>query len=137
MMKTPIICGILAGVFVAVSTAGVSAAETKLYFISPNNGAVVKSPVKVMFGLSGMGVAPAGVVHDKTGHHHLLINTKLADMSAPIPKDDKHLHFGGGQTEAVVTLPPGKHTMQLVLGDFKHVPHNPPVVSESITIEVK
>ncbi len=84
-----------------------------------------------------MGVAPAGTKQPKTGHHHLLINTSLKKMNAPIPKDDKHVHFGGGQTETEITLPPGKHRLQLVLGDAGHVPHNPPVMSEAITIEVR
>lgn len=109
----------------------------KVYFIEPVNGAVVKSPVKVTFGLSGMGVAPAGVKFDNTGHHHLLIDTDLPNMKMPILKDDKHLHFGGGQTEALIKLVPGKHTLQLLLGDFAHVPHHPPVMSERITIEVR
>ena len=127
----PAVCvAVLAG-------AAVAAEAPKVYFIAPANGAKVSSPVKVVFGLSGMGVAPAGVTQEKTGHHHLLINTDLANPKAPIPKDDKHLHFGGGQTEASVTLPPGRHTLQLVLGDFAHVPHNPPVQSEKIAIEVK
>lgn len=135
-MKTilvPIVCtAILVGTALAAD-----APTPKVYFIAPANGAKVSSPVKVVFGLSGMGVAPAGVTQEKTGHHHLLIDTELANPKAAIPKDDKHLHFGGGQTETSITLPPGKHTLQLVLGDFAHVPHNPPVQSEKITIEVK
>lgn len=124
----------------AVLAGGALAADApapKAYFIAPVNGAKVSNPVKVVFGLSGMGVAPAGVKQEKTGHHHLLIDTDLANPKAAIPKDDKHLHFGGGQTETSITLPPGKHTLQLVLGDFAHVPHDPPVQSEKITIEVK
>lgn len=127
----PVVC-------VAVWAGAAVAAETpKVYFIAPADGAKVSNPVKVVFGLSGMGVAPAGVTQEKTGHHHVLINTELANPKAPIPKDDKHIHFGGGQTEASITLPPGKHTLQLVLGDFAHVPHSPPVQSEKIAIEVK
>ena len=91
----------------------------------------------VRFGLKGMGVAPAGVEKENTGHHHLLINQKLEDGMNAIPADDKHRHFGGGQTEAAVTLPPGKYTLQLILGDHQHIPHNPPVQSEVITITVK
>jgi hypothetical protein len=110
----------------------------KVYFISPKNGAKVKSPFKVQFGLVGIGVAPAGVEKEKTGHHHLIIDTKLTaeEIKAPIAADAKHVHFGGGQTETMVTLPPGKHTLQLVLGDWSHVPHEPPVMSEVITVTV-
>jgi hypothetical protein len=111
--------------------------DAKLYFISPAHGATVTNPVRVVFGLSGMGVAPAGVNHDKTGHHHLLIDTAVPPANAPIPKDERHLHFGGGQTETRLTLSPGRHTLQLLLGDFAHVPHHPPVMSEKITIEVR
>ena len=109
----------------------------KVYFISPADGAEVSGPVVVKFGLAGMGVAPAGVEKDKTGHHHLLIDQKLADYAAAIPADDMHKHFGGGQTETTVTLPPGKHTLQLILADQNHVPHKPVVESAVITITVK
>jgi len=110
---------------------------TSIYIISPKHGEVVTSPVKVVFGLSGMGVAPAGVDKDKTGHHHLLIDTGLPNLNNPIPADDKHKHFGGGQTETVIKLTPGEHTLQLLLADFTHTPHNPPVMSQQITIMVK
>ncbi len=107
------------------------------YIISPKDGATVKSPVLVQFGLKGMGVAPAGVKFDNTGHHHLLIDTDApADPGAPLPATDKIVHFGKGQTEASVPLSPGKHTLQLLLGDQNHVPHNPPVISRKITITV-
>jgi len=107
------------------------------YIISPKDGATVKSPVVVQFGLKGMGVAPAGVKFDNTGHHHLLIDTDApADPGAPLPATDKIVHFGKGQTEASVPLSPGKHTLQLLLGDQNHVPHNPPVISRKITITV-
>ncbi len=112
-------------------------ADARLYFVTPQDGATVKSPVKVVFGLSGMGVAPAGIANDNTGHHHLITDAPLPDLSQPIPKDNNHRHFGGGQTETMVDLTPGTHTLQLVLGDFKHVPHNPPVTSDKITITVK
>lgn len=111
--------------------------DARLYFLAPANGAVVRNPVNVIFGLSGMGVAPAGVKHENTGHHHLLIDTGLPDLTTAIRKDDKHLHFGNGQTETTITLAPGRHTLQLLLGDFAHVPHNPPVMSERITIDVR
>jgi hypothetical protein len=107
------------------------------YFIAPQNGAKVTSPFTVRFGLKGMGVAPAGVTNANTGHHHLLIDADLPPDNLPIPNDDKHRHFGAGQTEVELTLPPGQHTLQLVLGDANHVPHQPPVHSEKITITVQ
>lgn len=109
----------------------------KVYIIEPADGAEVTSPVTIRFGLSGMGVAPAGVEKEKTGHHHLIIDTKLEDYENPLPADDNHKHFGGGQTEATIELSPGKHTLQLILGDHNHVPHDPVVESEVITITVK
>ena len=111
----------------------------KVYFVNLKDGAEVDSPFLVQFGLSGMGVAPAGVEKPNTGHHHLLIDTTLTpeQLKEPIPADDNHRHFGGGQTEAMVTLPKGQHTLQLVLGDWSHVPHVPPVMSEKITITVR
>jgi len=113
-------------------------AGAEVYIISPKDGATVKSPVTVEFGLKGMGVAPAGVKFENTGHHHLLIDTDIpADQNAPLPTSDNVRHFGKGQTETSVELKPGKHTLQLVLGDDKHTPHNPPVVSKKITITVK
>ena len=110
----------------------------KAYFINLKDGQELTSPFLVQFGLSGMGVAPAGVEKPNTGHHHLLIDTTLSpdQLKAPIPMDDTHKHFGNGQTEAMITLPPGKHTLQLVLGDWSHVPHVPPVMSDVITITV-
>lgn len=113
-------------------------AGATVYFIAPVNGAVVTSPVTVKFGLKGIGVAPAGVDNPKTGHHHLLIDVaKLPAMDGPLPADANHKHFGGGQTETTVELAPGMHTLQLLLGDMSHIPHDPPIVSESITITVK
>jgi len=114
-----------------------SPAGAKVYFISPADGQTVSNPVIVRFGLTGMGVAPAGIDMPNTGHHHLIIDKPQPPAGVAIPTDDNHRHFGGGQTEASVTLPPGKHTLQLVLGDFVHSLHNPPVVSERITITVK
>lgn len=119
---------------VAASNADSSA---KLYFISPADGETVQNPVVVRFGLKNMGVAPAGTDVANTGHHHLLIDTELPAMNLPIAKDDKHRHFGGGQTEASIELSPGKHTLQLLLGDFSHIPHKPPVASKQITITVE
>lgn len=112
-------------------------AGASVYIVSPVHGEVVTSPVKVVFGLSGMGVAPAGVDKAKTGHHHLLIDTGIPDLNRPIPADGNHRHFGGGQTETVIELAPGKHTLQLLLADFSHTPHNPPVMSQQISITVK
>jgi hypothetical protein len=110
----------------------------KAYIVSPKNGATVKSPFTVQFGLKGMGIAPAGVNNPNTGHHHLLIDlAQPPDMNAPLPVTDHIKHFGGGQTETELTLPPGKHTLQLVLGDYLHTPHDKPVVSDKITITVK
>ncbi len=110
-----------------------------VYIISPKDGDTVSSPFKVQFGLTGMGVAPAGIDKPNTGHHHLIIDTTLSpeELKAPIASDAKHLHFGGGQTEATVTLPPGQHTLQLVLGDWTHIPFSPPVMSPVITVTVK
>ena len=118
----------------------VSPAGAEVYIISPANGAKVSNPVTVRFGLKGMGVAPAGVKFDGAGHHHLFIDTAIpTDLSQPIPAavENKIMHFGKGQTETTLTLPPGKHTLQLVLGDYLHIPHNPAVVSKKITITVK
>ena len=109
----------------------------EVYIISPKNGAKIKGPVEVLFGLKGMGIAPAGVKFDNTGHHHLLVDMDVpADLSVPMPATDKLLHFGKGQTQTSLTLPPGKHTLQLVFADFNHVALNPPLVSPKITITV-
>lgn len=107
-----------------------------VYIVSPQNGDTVGTTFTVVFGLSGMGVAPAGIQMPNTGHHHLLINKEtLPDLGQPLGADV--MHFGLGQTETTVTLEPGQHTLQLVLGDHMHVPHNPPVMSEKITITVE
>jgi len=109
----------------------------EVYIISPKDGATVESPVTVVFGLRGMGVAPAGVDLPNTGHHHIVIDAPTPDLDKPIPTDDHHKHFGGGQTEVTLELSPGQHTLQLVLGDRNHVPHKNAVVSQAITITVK
>jgi hypothetical protein len=110
----------------------------EVYIISPADGAKVTSPVKVQFGLKGMGIAPAGVAFENSGHHHLLIDSDPpVDLAQPLPTSEHVVHFGKGQTETEIKLAPGKHTLQLVLGDQMHVPHNPPVISKKITIEVK
>ncbi len=113
-------------------------AGVELYFISPQDGATVDRELVVQFGLRGMGVAPAGVVVDKTGHHHLLIDVaNPPDAGHPIPTDSNHVHFGGGQTQATITLEPGTHTLQLNLGDALHRQFDPPVLSRKITITVR
>lgn len=112
-------------------------AGASVYFVNLRNGMVVNNPVRVVFGLSGMGVAPAGVDKPGTGHHHLLVDVAAWDANAPLPATDQHRHFGMGQTEVTLTLPPGPHTLQLVLGDQNHIPHHPPVMSERITVQVR
>lgn len=125
----------------ALADGGIARSErpekAALYFISPEDGGTLTSPVTVRFGLRGMGVAPAGVQKSATGHHHLIVDAELPPMGLPVPKDDHHLHFGAGQTEVELELAPGRHTLQLLLGDHNHVPHDPPVVSEQITIQVE
>jgi hypothetical protein len=135
---------IIAALILAAATCAVAQERTpspsgaEAYIISPKDGAKVHSPVTVQFGLKGMGIAPAGVKFDNTGHHHLLIDTEApSDLSAPLPATDKIVHFGKGQTQsAPLNLTPGKHTLQLLLGDMNHVPHDPPVLSKKITITV-
>lgn len=115
-----------------------SPADAKVYFIEPMDGQAVPQRFKVKFGLSGMGVAPAGTNRENTGHHHVLIDGEnLPDMTKPLPSTDKIKHFGGGQTETELVLSPGKHTLQLLLGNYAHIPHNKPVLSKKITITVK
>ncbi|HYB33192.1 MAG TPA: DUF4399 domain-containing protein [Steroidobacteraceae bacterium] len=114
-----------------------SPAGAAVYIISPKDGATVHNPVLVQFGLKGMGIAPAGIKFDNSGHHHLLIDTDPpANMSAALPATDKIVHFGKGQTETTLTLTPGKHTLQLLFADMNHTPHDPPVISPKITITV-
>ncbi|WP_203300409.1 DUF4399 domain-containing protein [Marinobacter sediminum] len=113
-------------------------ANAEVYFVTPSDGDTVQSPVKVVFGLRNMGVAPAGTDKEGTGHHHLLIDTDMpSDLSKPLPATDQVKHFGGGQTETEIMLPPGEHTLQLLLGNYAHVPHSDPVMSEKITITVE
>jgi hypothetical protein len=112
-------------------------ADARVYLISPRDGETVASPVTVRFGLQGMGIAPAGMAMENTGHHHLLIDAAPPPLDQPLPADDRHLHFGRGQTETVVHLTPGKHRLQLLFADHLHVPHDPPLLSEPITITVR
>lgn len=144
MKRTLIALGlVLAAAAVAAQTPGAlprskAPEHAKLYFISPKDGATVGRDVTVRFGLEGMGVAPAGVDKAGTGHHHLLVDVKeLPPADQPIPKDEHHLHFGNGQTETVLHLAPGTHTLQLDLGDANHLQFDPPIVSPKITIHVK
>jgi len=109
----------------------------KVFLIEPKDGAVVKNPITVKFGVEGMKVVPAGTDEPDSGHHHLLIDTKLADYDAPIPADDQHKHYGKAQTEATIELPTGKHTLQDVFADKNHIPHEPPVQSDVTTIAVE
>lgn len=134
----------IALVALVAGAAAVSAGPTKrdpaaeLYIGWPNNGEVIKKrQIRVWFGLRNMGVAPAGVDTPNTGHHHLLIDVDLPAFDEPIPSDEHHLHFGKGQTETVIELAPGKHTLQLIMGDKDHVPLDPPLYSKKITITVK
>jgi hypothetical protein len=147
MRKITPFCGLLLSAFPLLGQAQenapaslprTAAPENALaYFLTPANGASVTSPFTIRFGLRGMGVAPAGVTNPNTGHHHLLIDVAtLPPDDLPLPNDANHRHFGLGQTETELTLPPGQHTLQLVLGDALHVPHQPPVRSEKITITV-
>jgi len=114
-------------------------AGAKVYFIEPKNGATVQNPVVVKFGLRGMTIAPAGTQVNNTGHHHLLVDTDVSeiDLNAPLPATDKILHFGKGQTETTITLPPGKHTLELVFADYRHMSFDPPLHSKKITITVR
>jgi hypothetical protein len=109
----------------------------EVYIISPQNGETVSNPVTVRFGLKNMGVAPAGVERVNTGHHHLVIDAGLPPPTLPIPSTANYVHFGGGQTQTIIELSPGKHTLQLVLGDYLHVPFDPMIASEQITITVE
>ncbi|MEQ8232178.1 MAG: DUF4399 domain-containing protein [Gammaproteobacteria bacterium] len=122
---------------VAAAERAAPPAGAELYFIAPMNGAQLTSPVRVQFGLRGMGVAPAGVEMPDTGHHHLLVNADpLPDLAQPLPSSDSVRHFGKGQTETELELAPGTYTLQLVLGDARHVPFDPPLMSGTITITV-
>ena len=114
---------------------GAPAAE--VYFIAPKNDDIVSGEVVVKFGLQNFGVSPAGLNVNGTGHHHLIIDADLPNLTQPIQADKNHVHFGKGQTEVKLELEPGSHTLQLLLGDYRHVPHNPPIFSNKITIFVQ
>ena len=114
-----------------------SPAGASVFFITPADGETVPNPVRVEFGIDGMSIAPAGVNQPLSGHHHLLIDTDPPDMGLPVPADSNHIHFGDGSTFTELTLAPGQHTLRLLLADHAHIPHNPPVMSEAITITVE
>ena len=138
-----ILKSLVAAMFVALPMAAnavdrnPSPQNTEVFITAPKDGDEVTGPVAVQFGIKGMEVAKAGTQTPNTGHHHLLIDAALPALDQPIAKDANHMHFGGGQTEATLTLAPGKHTLQLLLGDGNHVPHDPAVVSKVVTITVK
>ena len=123
-------------VILSISLSFLTHAEKNVYFINLQDGDKLKSPLFIQFGLSGIGIAPAGTNRQDTGHHHLLINIDDIDLSRPIPSSQNHIHFGGGQTETVIDLPTGVYTLQLLLGNMSHIPHNPPIISKKIKIEV-
>ncbi|WP_424974298.1 DUF4399 domain-containing protein [Dinoroseobacter sp. S124A] len=147
IFKTTLAAFGMAGAMTLAAVAGDTPAPegAAVYFVNLEDGATVSSPVTIVFGLEGMGVAPAGTEKDKTGHHHLLLNrAKLGEgpdgadeLLYGIPADDNHIHFGGGQTQVTIDLPAGTHTMQLVLGDLNHVPHDPPIMTEVISVTVE
>jgi hypothetical protein len=142
-MKQPffactVLLALLGGALVAQVPKTKGTESAVAYFLSPKDGETVSSPFTVRFGLKGMGIAPAGVNHPNTGHHHLLVDLATPpDFNGALPVTENIRHFGAGQTETELTLPAGKHTLQLVLGDHLHIPHEKPVVSQRITITVK
>ena len=140
MIRIPCVLLLLAATTIATAAdlpRSAAPEGARLYFISPLDGETLDNPVTVRFGLAGMGIAPAGTQVAGTGHHHLLIDTELPPLNAPVPADDRHVHFGKGQTEVTIELAPGQHRLQLLLADYLHMPHDPPVVSERITITVR
>ena len=123
-------------IFILLFSGIVSAAAPRVYIESPENGALVQSPVEIVFALDGMELAPAGTYATDTGHHHLIIDNELPDLGMPIPSDNNHLHFGKAQDRVLLDLEPGLHTLQLLLGDGSHIPHQPPLISEKIEIRI-
>jgi hypothetical protein len=119
-------------------TESLSSSDAAVYIIEPKNNQNVTNPVKIKFGIQGMSLSPAGINRELSGHHHLLIDVdNFPDLKKPIPSDKNHLHFGKGQTETIINLKQGKHTLQLLLGDYLHIPHKDPVYSQKITIYVE
>jgi hypothetical protein len=143
MKATRLAMSVMTGILAAGALSAADVPRTpapknaEVYFIAPQDGETLSNPITVKFGLKGMGVAPAGIAFENAGHHHLLIDTDLKDPNGPIPADANHLHFGKGQTETTLELTPGQHTLQLVVGDHLHTPHNPAVMSKKITVTVK
>ena len=123
-------------IFIFFFSGIVFAAAPRVYIESPENGALVQSPVEIIFALDGMELAPAGTYATDTGHHHLIIDNELPDLGMPIPSDNNHLHFGKAQDRVLLDLEPGLHTLQLLLGDGSHIPHQPPLISEKIKIRI-
>ena len=123
-------------IFILFFSGILSAATPRVYITSPENGALVQSPVEIVFALDGMELAPAGTYATNTGHHHLIIDNELPDLGMPIPSDNNHLHFGKAQDRVLLDLEPGLHTLQLLLGDGSHIPHQPPLISEKIEIRI-
>lgn len=140
MRRTRVLVAALAAVIIAGSPAVAQQStmppDARVYILWPSDGQVIKGGFWIRMGLSGAGIAPAGVQKANTGHHHLIIDADLPPLDQPIPNDHNHLHFGLGQTEARLDLPPGRHTLQLLLGDENHIPHKPPLYSKRITITV-
>jgi hypothetical protein len=144
-MKTRFLPRLALGAALVLTASGVALADrtpspagAEAYIVSPKDGDKVKGPVTVVFGLKGMGIAPAGIKFDNTGHHHLILDADAPkDLSLPLPADEHNIHFGKGQTETTLTLTPGKHTLQLLLADSLHTPHDPAVISKKITITVE
>lgn len=114
-----------------------SAAGARVFFITPSDGDTVSSPVQLEFGLEGMELAPAGDDRPNSGHHHIIIDDELPDLSLPVPADAHHVHYGDARARAELDLAPGRHTLQLLFADHSHIPHNPPVISERISITVE
>jgi len=114
-----------------------SAEGARVFFITPADGATVTNPISIEFGVEGMEVVKAGNDQPHSGHHHLLIDTDLPDLALPIPADEHHVHFGDGRTATEISLPPGEHTLQMLLGDHLHIPHDPPLKSEVIRVTVE
>jgi hypothetical protein len=140
-MKTAIAAAIFAlacpSVVLADNNRTPAPAGAKVFIIEPKDGSTVSSPVTVKFGAENIDIVPAGTDKPNSGHHHLLIDTTVTDFNSAIPKDDHHVHYGKGQTEATITLTPGKHTLQLLLGDKNHIPPDPPIASEVVSVTVK
>jgi hypothetical protein len=137
-MSRAALAGLMMGVSVLASAATPAPKGAEVSIVSPKDGATVPQTVVVKFAVENVALAPAGDTTKNTGHHHLLIDVdELPAAGTPIPKDANHLHFGNAQTQAEVTLTPGKHTLQLELGDSNHMPFDPPIVSEKITVNVK